>query len=341
MASNHSLKARRKISTMNLLKDLSLCALIFLTAAGCSAKVELPASRMEATEKLTKILENDYSYAPVIHWAKDTLWIYLPETSALYAIEGSSAKPSSTPKKYILQYISVLYQDRAFLIEHDVVEATKITTGAGMSTRYSQAFNEQYRNATTAISRTFFAAQNPPAFIVLVIADIQNGLATKTVFYAEDLKRYFTQSIPPEEYAVRVRTEPYGDPNIVGDRQGKHISYDEISFPEFLAKQIAYRINFKFQSSDFPPDKNVDEEILDAVVKTVQAYNFNDFTHVIFQDLRAKEEQTVTREQVDRLREPLPQEDPLNKSKIITIDFSDIWKKDQDPQGSLQKDLVE
>ncbi|MDD3374345.1 MAG: hypothetical protein PHY73_01305 [Candidatus Omnitrophica bacterium] len=294
---------------------------------GCSSKKEeQPLSRIEAKEKIEQILENDYDLSSVITWTGDTFWIYVPDENPLYSIAGGKKSTKPVKKKYTLQYIDSIFDNNDLKIEYDIVEATKLSSGNGMSTQYSKEFNTKYRNVTTAISRVFFKAENPPKFIVLVVANIKDGLKTTTTFYTEDLKKYQAGALPPDEYTLRIQTEPSGDEAIKGDAKGTHIEYKDIDIKDFIAKQVTTRINFKFQNSDFPPDKNVADEILDAVVKTIHAYGFEDFSSVVLTDLRANSEITFSKKQINAIQSTLPKEKPASAGKIITIDFSDLMK---------------
>ncbi len=311
---------------MKLSKRIFLALLIIIFVAGCSSKEKQPFTKLEAGQKFVKLLENDYGLQPVVRWLENTLWIYVPNENPLYQIAGSK-KPSCPVKKtYTIQYANVNFNNNIFEVEYDIVPATKLLPSKGMSTKYSPEFNEQYRNVTSAISRTFFNSENPPEFIVLVAADILNGLQAKTIFHTLDLKKYFSQALPPDEYALRAKTESSGNEKIIGDKEGKYLEIKEISMPEFLAKQMAYRISFKFQNSDFPPEKSIDDEILNAITKTLQAYNFNNFSEVVLKDLREGNEKSFSKDQINTLRKTLPKEKLVEQGKVITIDFSDLMK---------------
>ena len=315
---------------MKLVKIYFILTFIFLTIAGCSPqKEEQPLSRRESENKIIQILENDYDLNPITQWAGDTFWLYIPTEKPLFAI---SASPRSQPikKKYILQFIDTVFEDNVLRIEYDVVPAFKIAVPNGISNRYTQEFNLRYQNVTHALSRSFFTSENPPQFIVLVIADIKEGIELATTFYLEDLKKYQSGALPQDEYGVRIQTEPAGNKEIKHDITGAHIEYKDIDIKNFIAKQVATRITFKFQNSDFPPDKNYEDEIVNAIIKTFHAYDFNDFTSVLLNDLRTKKETIFSRKQINEMQSSLPKEKPASEGKIITIDFSEMMKQSQE-----------
>ena len=107
------------------------------------------------------------------------------------------------------------------------------------------------------------------------MADIVNGLEARTWLHLNDLKRAYTDQTFHGEYAKRVISEqPFGDPAIIGDALGSHVDFKYISMPEFLSKQMIFRINFKYTRSAFPPTSTPKEEILKAAAETVGSYDF-------------------------------------------------------------------
>jgi len=128
-----------------------------------------------------------------------------------------------------------------------------------------------------------------PDFFVIVGADIVNGLEAQVLFNFEDLKRAYTDQSFYGEYAKRVISEqPYGNIEIIGDKKGNHVKYKSLSWPEFLAKQMVFRVNFKYQRSSFPPSNDTRLELLTIAADTVSAYQFKDFASIELQDLNAQ-----------------------------------------------------
>ncbi len=318
---------------MKLIRIYFVLVFIFLAIAGCSSKKEQqPLSRLESERKIIQILENDHNLKPVAQWEGDTFWIYIPIEKPLFAIAASGTS-RTVEKKYILQFVESIFNNSTLEIEYDVVPAFKMAPPNGITNRYTQTFNNKYQNITNALSRAFFTAKNPPKFIVVIIADIKDGIEMMTTFYTEDLKKYQSGALPADEYMVRIHNEPYGADEIKNDKEGKHVESYDIKMRDFVSRQIKNRINFKFQNSDFPPDKNYEDEIIDAIIKTFHAYDFNDFSSVSLSDLRQDKKQTLSFEKIKKLQDPLPKEKASSEGKVITIDFSDMikgLKKDSD-----------
>jgi hypothetical protein len=92
-------------------------------------------------------------------------------------------------------------------------------------------------------------------------------------------------TLPQDEYMLRYMTEMIGDEKFINNTNGGGLDFKEITWPEFIAKQITYRINFKYSRSDFPPVESDTKEILSIVNDTVSAYDFTDFDKVRLENL--------------------------------------------------------
>lgn len=305
--------------------------LTLLYAAGCSPATEKPLSSSEADKKFIQILRNDYGLAPVLFYQGETLWIYLPdENRELYKITaGPASAAPSTPKKFALEYIKGVFKEKIFEFEYDVITPTKVSSGSGLANQYSPEFSTQNRNVLTAIARTFFDAEKSPEFIVIVFADVKNGMEAAQTFHVPDLKRYYSYGMPPDEYSMRVLTEANGSQKIIGDFEGKHLRPKPVSWTEFLQKQIEQRVRYKFQSSDFPPNETPATEILKIIAATLNIYDFKKYDAVNLIDLRTANARSFTRGQIENLQNTLNlgQEKPAPEGKIITVDFSNLGKE--------------
>ena len=142
-----------------------------------------------------------------------------------------------------------------------------------------------------------------PDFFVIIEADITNGLEARVLINLEDLKRAYVDQSFHGEYAKRVISDqPTGNKNIIGDKEGNYIDYKDITWPEFLAKQMIFRINFKYQRSSFPPSDDTLMELLTIAADTVAAYDFTDFTSIKLEDLNARTTQSISQDDLTAYR---------------------------------------
>lgn len=268
-------------------KVFVLMVCLVLLSFGCSKKKEIRYAPTEAETKLTKILSEEFHHAVVTRTVGKTFWIYLPVDKELFNIKYAEERPSS-PRKFTVQYLDGNFADQIFNIEYDIIPATKSSKGNGVTSDYTEEFNKIYRDALEAITRTYLDAEGPPDFIVLVIADIKNGVEIVNTMSLEDYKKYQIQTLPYEEYILRFLNESKGGKGIVGDAEGTHLDYKDIVWGDFLMKQMLHRIGFKYQSSDFEPSDNSEDEILKIVQLTTGTYQFTDFNQVKLTDVRSK-----------------------------------------------------
>ena len=147
----------------------------------------------------------------------------------------------------------------------------------------------------TAVYRSYGEAPDAPDFFNIVLADIGKGIEMRLLFYFPDLKKVMSpsQDIPQEEFILRYITDFSGDKEIIGDKAGRHLSFKETTWPEFLSRQVENRINFKYGRSSFPPGDEAQKEVLSAVSETLRVYDFQDFESVMLVDLVTEETKQI------------------------------------------------
>jgi|GEM_PF-1637532 len=184
---------------------LAVCLLtLLIPLQGCTPR-EQTLAPSAADQLFIKIMDQDYDTKAKTFWAGKTLWIYLPDdTREIFTIASSQKTSTPIKRKFSLQYCDGTFEGKTFIFEYDVIEATKVSPGGGISPQYSESFNTQYRGAVTAVTRAYFGAENPPEFIVIVLADTKNGLEVQNTICTLDLKKYYSSALAPDEYSVRV-----------------------------------------------------------------------------------------------------------------------------------------
>ena len=132
--------------------------------------------------------------------------------------------------------------------------------------------------------------------MLLVIADIEKGIETRIYLYLQDLRRASHDPGFSEEYMRRVTSEQIGHEVIIGDKKGTHLEAHNLTWQEFLSKQMTHRITFKYTQSAFPPspEDSIKEEILKIAADTLGAYEFTDFQTVELHDLGNDTTQSVS-----------------------------------------------
>ncbi|MFA5059518.1 MAG: hypothetical protein WC676_02720 [Candidatus Omnitrophota bacterium] len=278
---------------------------LFVVCAGCSTK-EANYLPSQAQQQFLKISSEEYNLSPVLKTAGKTLWVYLPLDQEILSIKAgqNQSTNSASVAQFSVQYINGKLDDKNFLFEYDIIPVTRSSANnSSITTVYTEEFTKSYQNILSTIGRVYFNTQQPPDFIVLVIADIRNGLEVKNTFLLEDFKKYQTQILPYEEYIQRVLTESSGNPLIKDDKQGDHLGPQDIIWPNFLAQQIVNRIKFKYTQSDFKPQNAPSDEIIKIAAHVIQTYQFEDFLTVELRDLRQEKSYSFGKSLINEIKE--------------------------------------
>lgn len=137
-------------------------------------------------------------------------------------------------------------------------------------------------------SNVILTQSKVPDFIVYVIADIEKGIEFKTTAYLQDIRRMYHYQDPgfSQEFVKRVITDQIGHKIIIGDKEGAHLEYRDLTWNEFLIKQIINRVKFKFTRSSHKPQTTDPGVLHDLAIETLQAYPVRNYDKIIFHNLQ-------------------------------------------------------
>lgn len=284
----------KKNQQKNIQQGLFFGALLFSlwSFIGCHKNPPPVTELNDAHEKLNQLLINESSINPVIKTFPNTLILYVPvdfelfETRAARTDTMSETKPS---QKRQINFLETSFEGKTINIQYDIALVNSYPKFLGYTSAYTDAFSRLHNKILFAISRSYSDLENdrhPPDFFQMLIVDIKNGVGIKNIFYLKDLLRVMTNTLPQEEYIKRYITEMIGDTKLINNTTGRGLDVEEITWPEFIAKQITHRINFKYTRSSFPPTKSNEDEILAAVQAAIQAYDFKDVKGIELTDLK-------------------------------------------------------
>jgi len=297
--------------------------LLWAFAAGCGQRSEPPVRISAANEQLVKICKDDYGFEPVVKPLKNTLWVYVPMSEAMIALKASEAGPSKSDKKetkLTVKFLESVFTDGKFVVRYDIGMSDGYTKDPGYGLPYTDEFKTVQREVITAVGRayadvevmpdskkllmkvagdadntspehqrlahSYVKTEQVPEFVVIVIADILNGLESRLTVYLPDLVRGSTDQLFMEEYTKRlVPDEIFGDDKIKMDSDGSHLDIKEMTWGDFLAMQILHRVRFKYTQSDKKPSDDPADEILNAAAQATGAYQFTAFDGVELHDL--------------------------------------------------------
>jgi len=231
------------------------------------------------------------------------MWIYLPLDKNFLQMKATPMGPLSSDQastSLSIKFLEGWFADERFNLKFDIAPSKGYAKDFGYASKFSEQFQTAQRQVLSAISRIYSPLSQSsntevPDFFIIVLADIKNGLEARVLLNFEDLKRAYVDQSFHGEYAKRVISEqPTGNANLIGDKEGRSINYKDMLWPEFLAKQMVFRINFKYQRSSFPPSNDTQKELLNIAADTVAAYNFTDFESIKLIDLNTKSSFSVS-----------------------------------------------
>lgn len=267
-----------------------LTAFLLIFHCGCGRPVEKkPVPLSQAEEEFLKICRDELNIPAVTKNLGHSFWVYAPMNGRIFDIKATEKTPpeAATAKvKQNIYYLDVRFEDNNFRVDYDIGLNKSYPADPGYGYSYPAQFQSTQQNLLTAVRRSFGEAENAPEFFVIVFADIEKGIEIRNIIYLPDLLRAYIDQGFSEEYARRsVSLAPKGDQAIVGDAQGRHVDFHDITWEEFLAAQIKYRIQFKYTRSAFAPGDDALAELTAQIKETFKAYGFRDFDGVTLTNL--------------------------------------------------------
>jgi len=200
-------------------------------------------------------------------------------------LEDIISKPEK-PERYIERF---LVEDKESTLSEKKLEVSYLIKPVEETVRTQEmtldkAANERIFNVLQVVRRVLFSIDNSekytPLFFCIVTADIKNGFEIKQVFHLLDLKKLSYGFISQTEYQHRIVQDTEVSSEIVGDKEGAHLLYWDITLEEFIAYQIRNRIRMKFQKPEVEKNADIDKEVLKIASHTLDTYGYKDFNIV-------------------------------------------------------------
>ncbi len=303
--------------------------LFYITLAvilGCSRSHPHILTSSEADKKFIKTLKEENNYDVITNRVDNTLWIYHAMKEPIVDIKASDDGPKQSNKakeSVSVKYADTNFKDKTFFVEYDIANEKTYSKDYGYTSTYTDEYQKRQSNILSVIGRSYFDVENTekektPEFVVLIIADINKGIEIECTIYFQDLKRAMAilADLTQEEFTKRYVVDVKGSQTIINDTKGEHIEFKTIVLPEFLAKQITNRINFKYMRSSFPPSADTVKELSQIAAETFDAYQFKDYQGLELKDLANEKIVTLTPAEIEKIFKDTPQ------GKFITIKFN-------------------
>jgi hypothetical protein len=277
---------KSRVSLRNLIKRgllLNIYFIIFL-AFGCYLSTTPTYIKEDIDQAIQDICKNEYNIDVKLKLVGSTLWIYLPVEDMLEKAD----KPEKYLERFAVEDNKVDFKGGTLKLEYlikNIPEKEKI-----QEYKYNKLVFDKINSVWKVLRRVLFSMErsregNEPKFFCLVTADIKNGFETREIFYYLDLKKVSYEFISWTEYQHRIIEKSDISPQIIGDTDGLHLDYRDITLEEFVALQIQHRVKLKFQKPEVDKNADIDKEILKIVIYTVKTYNLRDFLGVELDNL--------------------------------------------------------
>ena len=262
------------------LKNSARTVLSFFVIAslicGCSSSTSPTYFKENIEKSIQDICRDEYKIDIKTKLAGRTLWIYL----AVEDLFEKADKPEKYFEKFEITDNEAEFKDGSLQLKYlikAIPEKEKL-----QQYKYNKGVFEKINKVWRVIRRITFSmahsGKTEPQFFCLVTADIKNGFETKETFYYLDLKKVSYEYISWNEYQHRTVNETNISPEIIGDKEGLHLDYKDITLDGFVAAQIQHRIKLKFEKPEVDKNADIDKEILKIAVYTIRTYGFRDFT---------------------------------------------------------------
>lgn len=265
-----------KRSSKSLAKSgLKLLPFIFLLSA-CSSSTAPSFLKENTASAVRDICKKEYKLELTTKLVGRTLWVYLP----MEDIITKPTKPEKYTEKFSIDQRESAIESGILKVSYSIRPVTD--KEINQETALDKKVNENLFNIIGVIRRVLFsvdhARADSPLFFSIVIADIKNSFEVKYVFCLTDIKKYSYGLLSQTEWQHRVVQETQASALILGDRDGSHLDYQDITMDEFIANQIKNRISIKFQKPEVEKSADIDKEILKIISSTTKAYNFRNFS---------------------------------------------------------------
>jgi hypothetical protein len=286
-------------SLKNLVRlKLSIFFIIALQISGCISSTEPTYLNADIDKAIQDISKVEYNIDLKVRRMGQTLLIYLP----LEDLFEKSDKPERYLEKFSIENNDVEFKEGLFKVSYIIKKIPE--EEKTQDYKYKKEVVEKINNVWKVLRRVIFSMERSkdrePKFFFLVVADIKNGFEIREIFYISDLKKVSYEFISWTEYQHRAISQTEISPAIIGDKEGLHLDYGDITLEEFIAKQIEHRIKLKFQKPEIEKNKNIDidDEILKIVVNTIKTYNLRDFKDIELNNLFTQNRVILNRQAV-------------------------------------------
>lgn len=313
------------------LKNLISLVLILSSCSygGCSRR---PAASLETTsvekdfiKSFTKTANVAYPLDINTTISGKTFWIYIATKKDIVTLSPASSTGGLTPEKFIkfmeikcnyqadsmfaLDYIFLKYSEEEKAQEKDMFE--QAAGGTLLYQDYTDTIIEILQKTYSSIGDIIDKAQDMN-FFAIVVANIEKGIKITFVMHRLDIEQFLLGMLPSDEFYNRMIIKSEGSKEIINDRYGLHIKYNDISLINFLREQIVNNARATIAEMErYEPEKlkfleKLDDILLKSVYDVSTKYKFNDYQLVEIKNIVTNEKLSLSKAELIRKFSKLP-----------------------------------
>lgn len=304
---------------MRYLKNLTCLVLIanLFLFTSCAKK---PATPPEATGLEKEFLENfkktaqlSYALNSTARIFGKTFWIYIATDKELVQISTMSGRDGFTPEKIIkfldikCQYEDSVFNTNYIFLKYSPEERTKQQDLFQKNIGGSSLYQDFTETTLEILQKAYFSIGDIVAktenlnFFAICLADIKNGIKITFVIHRLDMEQFLNSMLPPDEFYGRMILKTDGSKEIVNDKYGISLQYNDISLTDFLEEQIVNNIRSKINEMEkFYPEQlkavdKLDDIMLQTIYDVTSKYEFNDYLLVEVEDIITRDKLSLSK----------------------------------------------
>ncbi|MDD5617930.1 MAG: hypothetical protein PHG69_02450 [Candidatus Omnitrophica bacterium] len=285
----------------------------FITSCSRRAPVAETDLEKKFAESFNKTTKLDYQLYTSTKISGKTLWIYIATEKELLAINSSPATGGVTPDKNVkFLDINCLYESSSFdinyiFLKYSPEEKTRERDVFRKAVGGTTLYQDFTRQAIEMLQKTYYAIGDIISdtkdinFFVICLANIKDGIKITFVIHRLDMEQFLLNMLPSDEFYNRMLLKADGGKDIINDKYGLHIQYNDISLVDFLREQIVSNVRSKisemekFKTEELKSLDNLDEILLRSVYEVTTKYQFEDFAFVEINNIITKDKLLFSR----------------------------------------------
>jgi len=230
-----------------------------------------------------------------------TFWIYIATEKDLLTLSPASSTGGVTPEKIIkfleikcnylsdsvfaLDYIFLKYSDKEKIEEKDLFDQPVGDGGTQLYQDFTDAAIEILQLTYSSIGDIIDKAQDMN-FFAIVLANTKSGSKVTFVIHRLDVEQFLLGMLPSDEFYNRMIIKTEGSKEIINDKYGLHMRYNDISLVNFLREQIVSNARSvvsemeRYETEKLKSLEKLEDILLESVYEVTTKYEFGGYLAV-------------------------------------------------------------